>query len=72
MLVGFIACSIACTIGFIVGRCFRDLEGLATSQDLRSMEIENDSLRYVIETMQADLEAILEKSREEYYDVNEE
>jgi hypothetical protein len=72
MVIGFIACWLACTIGYIVGRCFRDLEGIAVVQDLQSLETENTCLRNVIERMQEDLELMLDKSRWDYRNANEE
>jgi hypothetical protein len=72
MVIGFIACSIACAIGYIVGMCFRDLEGIAVVQDLQSLETENDCLRNIIERMQEDLELMLDKSRWDYRNADQE
>lgn len=74
----FVSCSVACLFGYIVGRCFRDFEGIAATQDLIYYENDNESLRGVLnqtqsalahalacmKQMQADLEAVGGKSKE--------
>lgn len=54
-IIWFASCSVACLLGFIVGRCFQDFAGIAATQDLIAAESENDQLRQTI----ADLRLLL-------------
>jgi hypothetical protein len=41
----FVLCSLFCAIGFIVGRCFSDLDGLSATQECAELYEENEALR---------------------------
>lgn len=67
----FASCSVACLLGFVIGRCFQDFAGIAATQDLIYYENDNESLRGALDhalvcmkQMQADLEAVGGKSKE--------
>lgn len=70
----FASCSVACLLGYVVGRCFQDFAGIAATQDLIYYENDNGQLREALhhavksmKQMQADLEAVGGKSKEADY-----
>ena len=66
-----ISCSFCMVIGFIVGRCFRDLEAMGLLQDLNFSERENERLGEALASaldtigeMQTDIETLAGKYAE--------
>lgn len=74
-----IASTLSMIIGFIIGRCFADLESTFLVQELRATESENEKLGEAlasatdtIENMQADLEDLAARYCKEAGDVAQE
>jgi hypothetical protein len=65
----FASCSVACLFGFIVGRCFRDFEGITLTQDLMISESEKAGLIQALADRQAELDKLAARYHEGASDV---